>query len=61
MRRRQDEHGMSDAPYIIPDIVSKTFIAHNIFSLSLIHKRMINNFQFVSFTLHTANWSARYV
>jgi hypothetical protein len=25
MRRRQDEHGMSDAPYIIPDIVSNNF------------------------------------
>lgn len=22
MRRRQDEHGMSDAPFIMPDIVS---------------------------------------
>lgn len=25
MRRRQDEHGMSDAPYIIPEIVSSLF------------------------------------
>lgn len=25
MRRRQDEHGMSDAPYIIPEIVSSFF------------------------------------
>lgn len=26
MRRRQDEHGMSDAPYIIPEIVSSWFL-----------------------------------
>lgn len=25
MRRRQDEHGMSDAPYIIQDMVSELF------------------------------------